>query len=42
MKNGEGPKMTELIQRLTRSYFEGDKEKKLHRIEFIIGSNSRE
>ena len=36
---GEDPNLTELIQRLIRTYYRGDAEKKAHLIGFLIGAD---
>jgi hypothetical protein len=36
---GEDPNLTELIQRLKRSYYHDDVEKKEYLIEFLIGAD---
>ena len=39
---GEGPNLTELIQRLIRTYYRSDAEKKAHLIGFLIGADPGE
>jgi transcriptional regulator with XRE-family HTH domain len=39
---GEDPNLTELIQRLIRTYYRGDTEKKAHLIGFLIGADPGE
>ena len=39
---GEDPNLTELIQRLIRTYYRGDAEKKAHLIGFLIGADPGE
>ncbi|MDC1122155.1 helix-turn-helix transcriptional regulator [Nitrospinaceae bacterium] len=39
---GEDPNLTELIQRLTHSYYRGDANKKAHLIGFLIGADPGE
>jgi len=39
---GENPNLTELIQRLIRTYYRGDAEKKAHLIEFLISTDPGE
>ena len=39
---GEDPTLNELIQRLVRTYYRGDAEKKAHLVGFLIGSDPGE
>ena len=39
---GEDPNLTELIQRLIRTYYRGDADKKAHLIGFLIGADPGE
>ena len=39
---GEDPTLNELIQRLVRTYFRGDPEKKVYLVGFLIGADPGE
>ena len=39
---GEDPALNELIQKLVRTYYRGDAEKKAHLVGFLIGADPGE